>query len=191
MRIDTNKLNLSEKDLEDYIFDNPNIIEVPFTREKITKWIGRQFRIPSGIIDLIGITENHKIVVIELKNVPFSSSHITQVCRYAADIENAYFNYGGMHNLIVKKILISPFEPSVEFITEANAVNVYLLTINIEINFEISGYWRYSEKYKDEYSKKLEELSKTDEINLLITLSQAKFASENEANYGRTKSNKI
>lgn len=70
-----------EKDLENYLIENPPQGEYM----TIKGWIGRQVRVPSGIIDLLGYGDGC-VWVIELK-LEFCREAIPQVCRYAADIE--------------------------------------------------------------------------------------------------------
>lgn len=90
MRIDISRVNLLEKDIEDWLFHNPK--DLPHETEyydetPIVKWIGRQYHLPSGIADLIGVRGNGKLVVVEVKNVAINKAAILQVCRYASDLE--------------------------------------------------------------------------------------------------------
>lgn len=178
MNVDPRKINLSEKDLEDYLFENPGLVKMPFTFEPIERWFGRQLHVPSGIIDLIGVTVSDRIAVVELKNTEIFSSHLTQVCRYAVDIENAIMQAGYMGEIYVTRILISTYQPSHQMITEARAVNVHISTIDVNFDMGIGGYWKYSDSYLKQYSEELDKLKKIDVIDYVATISQAKFASE-------------
>jgi hypothetical protein len=175
MKVDPHKINLSEKDLEDYLFENPNIVEMPLTGTPIKKWVSRQMRVPSGIIDLLGITENNILAVIELKNAPFSSGHITQVCRYAKDIEEAA-SASGIINPEPYKLLIGTHNPSTELIIEANSVDVMIMTIKIDFDISIGGLWRLSESFIEKRNNELKEISESEEFVRLSTISQAEYA---------------
>lgn len=185
MNVDPRKINLSEKDLEDYVFDNPEMITLPYSNTPIKEWFGRQLHIPSGIIDLAGITENNKIAVIELKNTEFVSSHITQVCRYSSDIESAMFRAGVCEEPYVYKLLIGTHRPSSIIINEAFSVNVFIYTLNIEFDLKIGGFWDFSSEYKKDRNDKILKLSQLDTFVKVATISQARQAAEmEEENYG-------
>ena len=84
MFIDESKVNLKERDIEDFLWENPQSVEFgPYT---VCKWLKRQYTVPSGIIDLLGMTKDGDLVVVEIKNVPIDSAALTQVSRYAYDI---------------------------------------------------------------------------------------------------------
>ena len=85
MTIDESKVNLLEKDIEEYIFQNPGVIFTSWG--SMNRWVKRQFQVPSGIIDLLGVTEGGALAVVEIKNVAIDASALTQACRYAYDLE--------------------------------------------------------------------------------------------------------
>jgi hypothetical protein len=175
MNVDPHKINLSERDLEDYLFENPNIVEIPLSGTPITKWISRQMRVPSGIIDLLGITTNNILVVVELKNAPFSSGHLTQVCRYARDIEEVA-RAAGIVNPEPYKLLIGTHDPTTELIIEANSVDVMIVTLKIDYDISIGGLWRLSESFKEKRNNEIQEISESEEFVRLSTISQAEYA---------------
>lgn len=74
-----------EKDIEDYLSANPQHLKI--TVVPITRWIKRQYAVPSGIIDLLGITGDGIITAVEVKNVTIDAKALAQVCRYAYDLE--------------------------------------------------------------------------------------------------------
>lgn len=84
LNIDPRKVSLSERDIEDWLWENPEVIG---GYSPITQWIGRQYKLPSGIADLIGIDSRDVVVVVEVKNVEINKAAILQVCRYAFDIK--------------------------------------------------------------------------------------------------------
>ncbi len=176
MRVNPRHINLSEKDLEEYIYANPQLVTMPFSESPVDEWIGRQFHVPSGIIDLLGVTGNKCLVVVELKNTQFASNHITQVCRYAKDIEEIA-HYSNIANETPYKLLIGTYEPSSEIITEAKAVDTYIKTIDVEYSMKIGGIWRFSQEHEEERFEKLIEISK---MNEFVSLASQNDAEESE-----------
>lgn len=80
----SDRVSLLEKDIEEYLFLNPSSIYFGESVD-VDRWVKRQFRMPSGILDLVGVTSQGDYVVVEVKNVAIDSSSLTQVCRYAYD----------------------------------------------------------------------------------------------------------
>lgn len=104
MIIDRSKANLLEKDIEDYLWHNPS--EVYCDHFRVARWIKRQYQVHSGILDLLGVTDNYHLVIVEVKNVPIDASALTQVSRYAFDVANVAdkagdiymgHDHGGLH----------------------------------------------------------------------------------------------
>jgi len=147
MLIDANRVNLLEKDLEDFIFKCPNILsgheEGLF---KVKKWIGRQYRVPSGIIDLLAINEYGHVLIIELKNVPFDASHLTQLSRYASDIDEAY-SYEDTPTPIIIKLLVGIKEPPLKLLTEANSLGIHIKTFEFNTEIRVSNRWVLNDEY--------------------------------------------
>lgn len=87
---------MMERDLESLLFRNPGLIPPLFstrfdTFPAVSSFVARQYIVPSGRIDLLGIREYapyRTLVVVELKRGEIDARSLTQVCRYAADIEN-------------------------------------------------------------------------------------------------------
>lgn len=143
--INQSKLNLSEKDIENWLWDNPNELTIG-TFHNVTGWIGRQIKVPSGIIDLLGYYINDEIawpVVVEIKNTQFTQSSILQVCRYAYDIENVIDYSKNFENKMnwshVSKIVVALGNPGRQLLYEAESVQVVLHSFNIDCTFSISG----------------------------------------------------
>lgn len=140
MFVDPNKVNLAEKDIEDWLWENPGAIQ--FEGMKIEGWLGRQVSVPSGVIDLLGYcdaidySELHPIVV-ELKNTEFTQAAILQVCRYAADIDEAVRHVPEWCETI--RVVIAKGTPSDQLIYEANAVDVKLRSFEVNYAISISG----------------------------------------------------
>lgn len=86
---------MKEKDLEDFLFDNPSAVSffsiAPWGFQntlKVNFWIGRQVNVASGIIDLLGVTAQNDFVVVEVKLGCVKPEALSQVLRYAADIDD-------------------------------------------------------------------------------------------------------
>ena len=167
MKVDPSKVNLSEKDIEDWLFENPGSISI--YGHTIEGWIGRQIHVPSGIIDLLGyhtFGENRiQLVVVEVNNVEFSQSAILQVCRYAHDIENGVYSIELDNGLsisdIATKVVIAKGIVTDQLLYEANSVNVSL--ISFSVNFEIStgGNWRFTLDRHQENIKAMKNIFET------------------------------
>lgn len=102
------RMNLCEKDIEDWLFENPEAV-VYLGDYSVAKWIGRQFEVPSGIIDLLGVDQHGNIVVVEIKIGAIDGKAITQCARYAGDITRAYDCMGAVGDTAsptVKKLVI-------------------------------------------------------------------------------------
>lgn len=82
---------LIERELEDYIVKN-NIFDI--------KILHRQFKVESGIIDLIGMNNKNEIFLIELKVVNKPKDLIWQVNSYKHDLSKIYNN--------VKVMVVAP-----------------------------------------------------------------------------------
>lgn len=66
-----------EKDMINYVLKNPNIIEKGF------KPIATEYRIPFGIVDLLGRDSKGRLVVLEFKRSKASLNAVSQLKRYA------------------------------------------------------------------------------------------------------------
>lgn len=138
MKIDMSKVNLTERDIEDWLYENPQIIynRVYPSGFLIDRWLGRQYRLPSGIADLIGVTIDLRPVVIEVKNVPINKAAVLQVCRYALDIRSIFKYQNVFSELEPIRILIGP---SIDDQTEheAFACDVEYLQFDFQLNMTL------------------------------------------------------
>ncbi|MDA8002484.1 MAG: endonuclease NucS [Alphaproteobacteria bacterium] len=66
----------SEEQLETLVCKTPEILENVFV-------LGRQVRIGSGVLDLVGIDDDGNICIIEVKKVPVDADIIPQLLKYA------------------------------------------------------------------------------------------------------------
>lgn len=170
MRIDISKVSLSEKDIEDWLFCNPK--DLPYEDEwydetPIVKWIGRQYHLPSGIADLIGLRDNGMLAVVEVKNVAINKAAILQVCRYASDLEQIVgerdnYKFKDKQNTPrVQKIVVGLSIDDQTF-AEANSCNVKIICFSANLSIDLAEMSWTTEAYKN-YGNAIEEISKQPE----------------------------
>lgn len=172
MKIDIGKVNLAEKDIEDWLFGNPS--EIPceteyYNETPIVRWIGRQYHLPSGIADLIGVRENGKVVLIEIKNVAIGKAAVLQVCRYASDIESIldqreYRIKGEDQRSCIDKIVIGPSIDS-QTMLEARACDVSIIQFDAHLTLEL-GTMGFTSEAEEARDLELEKLSQQPEWNV-------------------------
>lgn len=144
MLIDPNKVNLSEADIESWLYENPSKLVLVPSYSYVKRWVARQMVVPSGRIDLLGITNNGLPVVVELKNVPIDSAALAQVCRYAYDIENI----GDFRRECIK-VVIGKGGIGKSVMHEAEAMGVWAFSFDVHLSASLSSW-----KFNDEYLKK-------------------------------------
>lgn len=174
MRLDIGKVNLTEKDIEDWLFENPEDFpaDVEYHGETpIVKWIGRQYHLPSGIADLIGLRGNGMLTVVEVKNVAISKAAILQVCRYASDVEQITENRDRYDfrdkdgTPYVQKVIIGPSIDDQTFM-EAQACNVAVICFVANLDIALTEISWTTAAYKSRCDT-LNEISKQPEWDVL------------------------
>lgn len=144
MKLDPSSLRITERQVEDFFYQDPQ--SVCSNRFYIEKWIKRQYRVPSGIVDLLGITSSGDLAVVEIKNVEVDSRAVTQVCRYAKDIEGicgAFNEREATDNGVwmatdVVKILVGPSVSDSVF-RECEACGVIYLEFSINMTVDVNS----------------------------------------------------
>lgn len=138
MKIDPKKVNLLEADIEQYLWENPN--EVAFNGWYISRWLKRQFSVPSGIIDLLGVTVEGYFVVVEIKNVDIDAKAVAQVCRYAHDIFSVItkLNTGAKfsYRYSTMKVLVGP-SIGTTVLRECEACGISYLEFEVNLSLKI------------------------------------------------------
>lgn len=144
MRIDPNGI-ITERLLEDYLFENSMAISIRDKRNWINSWLKRQYQLPSGRLDLLGEMRNGDLAVVELKNVQVNGDAVAQVCRYCYDIRVAYQDLKDAVKEIegkdivipnVNAVLVGPSFSDATFYA-AEALDVYLLQFVINPHFDV------------------------------------------------------
>lgn len=165
MDIDPSKVNLNERDIEDYLFENPGQIKV-YGEHPVDTWIGRQLKVPSGIIDLIGQFSGICVAVVEIKNGPIDASAIAQVCRYAHDIERI----AGKKDLwgMVYKVVVGDSLSNQAFF-ECEAMQVTPLVFSVKLALNI-GPRVWNKEFKDATERVYEAMAETDLLAPILDL---------------------
>lgn len=156
--IDPKKVNLFEKDIEDWLFDNPDTLGVH-------KWLGRQYQVPSGIIDLWGISIGGAAIVVEIKNVEIDEAAVLQVCRYAADIEAVIYKRSGCKfQPYVNKYVIGKGSVSNSVQYGADAVGVRLFNFEVHLSLVVKGPWSWTREKRNTDNSLRETISLSDDF---------------------------
>lgn len=182
MVIDPNRVNLCERDIEDYLFGNPGDIDIG-GHGNVEKWIKRQMKVPSGIIDLLGVTNDRTIVVVEVKNVPIDSSALAQVSRYALDvrcIKDYIFTRLGetdwvINPHIVKVVVGKSIDHRVMLEAESMGVHVITFEVNLSIN---ASRVAWPDTYIDERERRWQEIGNDPDLILAVSERIALFTGD-------------
>lgn len=164
MQIDINKVNLTERDIEDWLYANPQEIDSDNLYGPIVKWFGRQYPLPSGIADLIGVCSNGALVVIEVKNVPINKAAVLQVCRYSADMQQIasfrmdYPIKSGDGQPYVQRFLVGPSIDDQTF-SEALACDVRVIQFSAHLNLDL-GTLRWGRTHRGEIEERWSAISR-------------------------------
>lgn len=157
MIIDQSKVNILEKDIEEYLWQHPSQCGVDY-------WLKRQFAVPSGIIDLIGVTEDDDLVVVEVKNTPIDANALAQVSRYAYDIwmirqmfVNQKADKPRVYRMVVGKSI------DTRTMLEAEALSIQVSTFAVELRLDISPQ-SWAEHYMQERCRKWSDLRQDEDL---------------------------
>lgn len=166
--INESQVNLSEKDIEDWLFANPR--HVIFGNDwMVDHWLGRQVKVPSGIVDLIGICsypygpDTVALVVVEVKKVEINSAAVAQVCRYAADVERVLSTIERLNcanNWSVIKVVIGPGISTTTYM-EAEATNTLFIKFDVDLRLSLNQL-RPNKDFTDKRNEQYKQLAKAD-----------------------------
>lgn len=182
MVIDPGKVDLKEKDIEDYLWNNPSAVQ--FGELVVDRWLARQYEVPSGIIDLLGTTEDHEFVVVEVKNVAVDASALTQVSRYAHDIimasHSVYLQNTSARRMppFVYKIVIGR-SIDTKTMLEAEALKVFVMAFQVEFLLSASPV-RWTPGYYATRVQKLMEMQNSEAITSVVGsyIEKGRYAAE-------------
>lgn len=143
MYLPNEKANLLEADIEQALFESPNMIS--FVDESgetafVTRWLHRQLAIPNGILDLLGASSDGGYVVVEVKLGTIDGRAASQVCRYARDIEIiAQCATKGYETAPVYKVVVGNAIEE-KSIHECLAMNVHHLVYSVRLSLSMNSY---------------------------------------------------
>lgn len=163
MKVDISRVNLLERDIEDWLYENPGILDAIHGTNPIEQWIGRQYQLPSGIADLIGVRQDGKLVVVEVKNVAINKAAVLQVCRYTEDLKYIvsermdYPHKANDNEPWIEMILVGPSIDDQTF-TEAQAVGVRVFQFSAQLSLDISSL-RYSSLHRNKMRAQRESIA--------------------------------
>lgn len=167
MEVNPNKIQLSEKDIEDWLFENPKSLSFGYRGwYQMNKWLGRQVKVPSGIIDLLGVVKHddrYGLVVVEIKNTQHTQSSLLQVSRYAGDItkiaQDLNYKTNEMVFDTVLKVVVGIGQPTNQLQFEADSIEVYLVSFEVNYELSVSGSWNFDEAFRNKNSIEIDNLS--------------------------------
>ena len=162
---------VSERDIEDYLYLHPECLGM-------TEWIARQFVVPSGRIDLLGLKRIKgvsvpNIIVVELKSHQINSNALAQAARYRKDIQNAInekihdllFDYGNSflwntycESNFIGAMVVGVGDVDKFTLMEANAIRIDLRIMNLSLTIETGGNIVFKDYFKKEYKTQIEEM---------------------------------
>lgn len=152
---------MKEKDIEDLLYRNPSAINVGVFSDDllVNEWIARQFTVPSGRIDLLGVYGvNYKLpIVVEIKNTVIDAKAVAQVCRYADDISSILRRIDSQNDEVLKVVVGRGPIPN-DLLLAAWSIGVGLITFQEDgddIHLSRVAWMAYSEykKLDDVYEK--------------------------------------
>jgi hypothetical protein len=143
-----NNSKITERDIEYCLWESP--WQCKSSYGIIYKWIARQYRVPSGIIDLLGVTEWGNLAVFEIKNVPIDSKALAQVSRYALDIENILeiFCDNEDYRPKVGRVVVGELPKERKLYYEAESMHILLYTFD-KLTGSIDGNWILNQSWMD------------------------------------------
>lgn len=170
MIINEKKVSLAEKDVEQWLWENPQSLVVD-SAYRVEKWIHRQFAVPSGVIDLIGVTNGKRFIVVEVKNTEIKAEALTQVSRYAFDINNLALwaiegsgvSDGAVATLIdCLKVVVGRDIDNRTYL-EAESMDVHIVTFQVNLSLSVTDTLRWPDNYRQEREYSYSNIANADE----------------------------
>lgn len=172
MNLVAESVNVLEAHVEEWLYRNPAMFEKgagDFFRD--FEWVGRQLRIPAGIIDLLGCYTNplghNGLLVVEVKRGRIEESAITQVCRYAESLDEVIG--ASLYSTAIERMVVGTEIGNKEFAT-AMALRVSAMTFEIRLSLENLWNVGWTKEYRDELSKRVQNSANSPAITDVITV---------------------
>ena len=152
----------SETDIEEYLWDHPDALS-PY----VDRWYARQLRVPSGRIDLIGVTHAKRPVVVEVKKEAITADALAQVCRYSQDIDEAVGYLWDKYSLLgdfeptrprVLRVVVGRALTDSHLLRAAEGMRVAIFTFEPSLYLNI-GQQRWTPEFANERHSAVRELS--------------------------------
>src|SRR3990167_10182951 len=181
--IDPKRVNLLEQDIEEWLFHNPE--EIPLKDgSRVSRWIARQFNVPSGIIDLLGVSNCAELVVAEIKNTEITAEAMAQVARYAKDIQEISSIAGEYtYQFEPQKVIVGKGSVSTEVLFEAEALDITLCTFKANLSIDIGGYWHFNDEHNQSIRDQYQQISESEPFDFIRAWIEAdKTAGISESN---------
>lgn len=174
--IDPSNVHILERDIEEFLWKNPESLFDSARNPFVKSWLGRQVALPSGIADLVGVNRVNSLVVVEVKNTPITSEALAQVCRYSYDLENIeshLFDY--TETRPVWKIVVGSGKHENKIQFEADALSIILITFDVRLTLDLSGPYHWSREFGEELKINYEQLSAGDQFQNYKSIRTSKF----------------
>lgn len=180
MKIDQSRVNITEKDIEDWLYENPYSLQLG--RWTTIGWLARQLRLPSGIADLVGVIEMNidvngdrprSISVVEVKNVPITSDALGQVVRYAEDVREVMDRVKIDDSLKLHpdpaRIVVGPQIDDQTF-AESRAQAISVITFETQLRLNLGGELGWKKSKKERLRETYDEMAADEPFNDLDSL---------------------
>lgn len=182
MNIDIKRVNIVEKDIEAWLWENPEDVAEVISGASQVRWIARQYSVPSGILDLLGIVAfpfdddwfDEYPLLVEVKNQPITSAAIAQVCRYEADVKHLVWeacqvaiNREPRRKPEAVKLIIGPGPVGDQVLYEADAMGVCIHTFGVHLSVNLSYRARWTTAAIENHKKTIEASAASDEMKPL------------------------
>ncbi len=174
MIIDERKVNLAEKDIEQWLWENPTLIRFGHN-EIVAGWLYRQMSIPSGVADLVGITESNDLVVVEVKNTEIKPDALLQVARYAFDVKviaTRSVENQGLWNYPIPYVYKLVIGRSIDFKTarDAEATKTFVFTFGVQMSLFLSEDLKWRKQFADQRESEYEAIASDNDIAKAIEM---------------------
>ncbi len=149
---------ITEKDIEYWLWESPELL----CPNSHIHWLARQYIVPSGVIDLLGMDGDNNFVIVEVKNILIDAKALAQVKRYTNDIDTiaSYIARDYEHTDLdwrtfvhrTWSMVVGTAIKHIRIVYEAEAADISLFTFD-ELRGEITGPWFFSDGKRNQDNK--------------------------------------
>lgn len=170
MNLTAESVNVLEAHVEEWLYRNPAMFGKAagdFFRD--FEWVGRQLRIPAGIIDLLGCYTNplgdNGLLVVEVKRGRIEEAALTQVCRYAESLDDVMG--ASLYAPAIERMVVGTEIGNKEFAT-AMALRISVMTFEVRLSLENLWHVGWTKEYQDELSNRVQSSANSQAITDVI-----------------------